>query len=62
MAGDQTGPVRPWHYPLQLFTTLGVVNTFSLLLILIFYQVTYIATIFLKSVWIIFKIPRQWHH
>ena len=48
-ACDLTGPTRPWHYPLQLYTTLGVVDTFSILLKLIFYQVTYIATIFWRA-------------
>ena len=57
-ACDLTGPARPWHYPLQLYTTLGIVDMFSTLLKLIFYQVTYIATIFLKSVWFIFGIPK----
>ena len=42
------GPARPWHYPLQCYTTLGVFNAFSTLLKLIFYQVTYMATIFFK--------------
>ena len=47
---------------LHLYTILGVVNTFSMLLKSIFYQVIYIDTIFLKSMWFIFGIPKQWHH
>ena len=43
-----TGPAAPWHYSLQLYTTLGVVNAFCTLLKLIFYQVTYMATISAK--------------
>ena len=42
---DLIGPARPWHYPLQCYTTLGVFNAFSTLLNGIFYQVTYMATI-----------------
>ena len=29
-ACDLTGPARPWHYPLQLYTTLTVVDTLSI--------------------------------
>ena len=53
------GPAGPWHYPLQCYTSLEVFNTFSTLLKLIFYQVTYMATIIFQSVHgFIFGIPR----
>ena len=38
--------IRLWHYPLQSYTTFGIVNAFNMLLKLIFYQVTHITTIF----------------
>ena len=42
------GSARPWHYPLQHYTALGEFNASSTLLKVIFYQVTYMATIFSK--------------
>ena len=56
------GPARPWHYPLQCYTTLGVFNAFSTLVKLIFHQVTYMTTIFPKCAWFILGVPRWWCH
>ena len=37
-ACNPTSPAGSWHYPLQLYTTLRVVDTFSMLLKLMFYS------------------------
>ena len=46
IAFNPTCPDESGHYPLQLYTTLRVVNIFSTPLKLVFYQNTYITTIF----------------
>ena len=52
-AGNQTGPIWPWHFPFQLYLTLRIVDPFSTLWKLLGFLTewnTYIAAIFLKSV------------
>ena len=53
------GPARPWHYSLQSYTTLGVLIAFSMLLKLIFYHITYMATISVEMHVDVFVIPKQ---
>ena len=59
---DLLSPARPWHYPLQHYTILGVFHAFSTLLKLIFYQATYIATILQSVYGFSMGFPIQWCH
>ena len=45
-ACNPTNPAGSWHYPLHLYATFRVADTFGMLLKLMFYQNTYITTIF----------------
>ena len=48
-ACNTTSPAESWHYPLHFHTTLRVVDTFSMLLKLMFYQNTYIGAVFQRA-------------